>query len=99
MNRRSGSTMRQPQLGDLGGAFGDLGTLLPLAAGLVIVSGVDARGFFITFGIATILSGFAFRLPMPVQPQKAVAAAAIAEQWPAHAGLWPPHSGWGCSGL
>jgi hypothetical protein len=91
--------MRQPQLGDLSGAFGDLGTLLPLAAGLVIVSGVDARGFFITFGIATILSGFAFRLPMPVQPQKAVAAAAIAEQWPAHAGLWPPHSGWGCSGL
>ncbi|HEV2251394.1 MAG TPA: molybdate transporter family protein [Candidatus Limnocylindria bacterium] len=75
--------MRRPQLGDLTGAFGDLGTLLPLAAGLVIVSGVDAGGFFITFGIATIVAGFAFRLPMPVQPQKAVAAAAIAEAWPA----------------
>lgn len=75
--------MRRPQLGDLSGAFGDLGTLLPLAAGLVIVSGVDPRGFFVTFGIATILAGFAFRLPMPVQPQKAVAAAAIAEGWPA----------------
>lgn len=75
--------MQRPQLGDLSGAFGDLGTLLPLVAGLVIVSGVDARGFFVTFGIATIVAGFAFRLPMPVQPQKAVAAAAIAEGWPA----------------
>jgi hypothetical protein len=73
----------RPRLGDLSGAFGDLGTLLPLAAGLVIVSGVDAGGFFVTFGLATILAGFAFRLPMPVQPQKAVAAAAIAEAWPA----------------
>ncbi len=75
--------MRRPRLGDLSGALGDLGTLLPLAAGLVIVSGVDARGFFVTFGITTILAGLAFRLPMPVQPQKAVAAAAIAEGWPA----------------
>lgn len=77
------SSVRRPHLGDLSGAFGDLGTLLPLAAGLVIVSGVDARGFFVTFGIATIVAGFAFRLPLPVQPQKAVAAAAIAEGWPA----------------
>lgn len=75
--------MRGPHFGDLSGAAGDLGTLLPLAAGLVIVSGVDPRGFFITFGIATIVAGFAFRLPIPVQPQKAVAAAAIAEGWPA----------------
>jgi len=75
--------VQRPRLGDLTGAFGDLGTLLPLAAGLVIVSGVDPRGFFVTFGIATVVAGFAFRLPMPVQPQKAVAAAAIAEGWPA----------------
>lgn len=73
--------MTRPRLGDLGGAFGDLGTLLPLAAGLVIVAGVDPGGFFIAFGLATALAGLAFRLPMPVQPQKAVAAAAIAEGW------------------
>lgn len=71
----------RPRLGDLGGAFGDLGTLLPLAGGLVIVAGVDPGGFFIAFGLATVLAGLAFRLPMPVQPQKAVAAAAIAEGW------------------
>lgn len=73
----------RPRLGDVSGAFGDLGTFLPLAAGLVIVAGVDPGGLFVTFGLATIVSGLAFRLPAPVQPQKAVAAAAIAERWPA----------------
>ncbi len=71
----------RPRLGDLTGAFGDLGTLLPLAAGLVVVAGVDPAGFFVAFGLSTLLAGIAFRLPMPVQPQKAVAAAAIAEGW------------------
>lgn len=75
----------RPVAGDLTGAFGDLGTVLPLAAGLVLVTGVDPAAFFVTFGVATIVSGLAFRLPMPVQPQKAVAAAAIAEGW---------HAGW-----
>lgn len=73
--------MPRPRLGDLTGAFGDLGTFLPLAAGLVLVAGVDAGALFIAFGLATLVSGVAFRLPMPVQPQKAVAAAAIAEGW------------------
>lgn len=73
--------MVRPRLGDLTGAFGDLGTLLPFAAGLVLVARIDAGGFFVAFGIATLVSGVAFRLPMPVQPQKAVAAAAIAEGW------------------
>ncbi|MBU6422716.1 MAG: hypothetical protein KGQ88_01625 [Chloroflexi bacterium] len=75
--------MPRPRLGDLVGAFGDVGTLLPLAAGLVIVAHVDPAGLFVTFGLATLLSGIAYRLPVPVQPQKAVAAAAIAERWPA----------------
>lgn len=34
--------MSRPRLGDLTGAFGDVGTFLPLAAGLVLVVGVDA---------------------------------------------------------
>lgn len=71
----------RPRIGDLTGAFGDLGTLLPLAAGLVLVAGVDPGGFFVAFGLATIVAGLAFRIPLPVQPQKAVAAAAIAEGW------------------
>lgn len=73
--------MIRPRPGDLAGVFADLGTLLPLAAGLVLIVGVDPAGFFIAFGLATLVSGVAFRLPLPVQPQKAVAAAAIAEGW------------------
>ena len=71
----------RPRAGDVAGVFADLGTVIPLAAGLVLVAGVDAAGFFIAFGLATLVSGFVFRIPMPVQPQKAVAAAAIAEGW------------------
>lgn len=73
--------MTRPRAGDVTGAFGDLGTLVPLAAGLVLIAHVDAAGFFVAFGVATLVSGFAFRIPLPVQPQKAVAAAAIAEGW------------------
>lgn len=54
---------------------------MPLAAGLVLVAGVDPAGFFVAFGLATLVSGLLFRVPLPVQPQKAVAAAAIAEGW------------------
>jgi len=48
--------MRRAHIGDLTGAFGDLGTLLPLAAGLVLVAGVDPAGFFIAFGLATVVT-------------------------------------------
>lgn len=71
----------RPRAGDVAGVFADLGIVLPLAAGLVLVAGVDPAGFFITFGLATLVSGLVFRIPMSVQPQKAVAAAAIAEGW------------------
>ncbi|MGH2499692.1 MAG: molybdate transporter family protein [Candidatus Limnocylindria bacterium] len=71
----------RPTVGDVAGAFGDLAVLVPLAAGLVVLAGVEPGGFFVTFGLATLLAGLAFRLPMPVQPQKAIAAAAIAEGW------------------
>mgnify|MGYP000253428675 CR=1 FL=1 len=73
--------MPRPTVGDAAGALGDLGVLVPLAAGLIVVTKVDPGGFFVTFGLATLIAGFAFQLPMPVQPQKAVAAAAITEGW------------------
>lgn len=63
---------------ELAGAFGDLGTDLPLLVGVVVATGMDATAAFVTFGILQILSGLAYRLPMPVQPLKAMAAIAIA---------------------
>lgn len=63
---------------ELAGAFGDLGTDLPLLVGVVIATGMDATTAFIVFGVLQIASGVWYRLPMPVQPLKAMAAIAIA---------------------
>lgn len=74
-------SLPRPVPGDLTGALGDLGTVLPLAAGLILVAGIDAGAFFVTFGIASLATGLVFRLPLPIQPQKAIAAAAIGQPW------------------
>lgn len=62
---------------EFAGAFGDLGTDLPLLVGVVVATGMDPTSAFVIFGVLQVLSGFAYRLPMPVQPLKAMAAIAI----------------------
>lgn len=64
-------------LWELGGAFGDLGTLLPLLAALILVNGVSSTGAFFIVGLAYILAGLYYRVPIPVQPFKSVSAIAI----------------------
>lgn len=63
------------------GAFGDLGTLLPFVIGLIAVCGLDAGALFITLGLFNLLCAVAFRVPVPLQPMKLIAAVAIAAQW------------------
>lgn len=63
---------------EFSGAFGDLGTDLPLLVGIVVATGMDATTAFVVFGALQVASGLAYRLPMPVQPLKAMAAIAIA---------------------
>ena len=65
--------------GEVSGALGDLGVLLPLAVALITVNGLSATGVFFGVGLAYILTGLIYRLPLPVQPLKAVAAIAIAQ--------------------
>ncbi len=64
--------------GEVGGALGDLGVLLPLAAALITVNGLSATGVFFGVGLAYVLTGLTYRLPLPVQPLKSVSAIAIA---------------------
>lgn len=64
--------------GEVSGALGDLGVLLPLAAALITVNGLSATGVFFGIGLAYILTGLVYHLPLPIQPLKAVAAIAIA---------------------
>ncbi|RAK70455.1 putative sulfate/molybdate transporter [Hymenobacter edaphi] len=67
---------------ELAGAFGDLGTDLPLLIGIIAASDVDAAGVLIMFGLMQVFSGLWYGLPMPVQPLKAFAALVIAQKLP-----------------
>ncbi|HNU72012.1 MAG TPA: putative sulfate/molybdate transporter [Thermodesulfobacteriota bacterium] len=60
------------------GAFGDLGTLIPFAVAYIMVVGVDPAGLLFMFGVSKIAAGLYYRTPMPIQPMKAIGAAAIA---------------------
>lgn len=63
---------------ELAGSFGDLGTDLPLLMGMIAANGIDPASTFIVFGLLQILTGLVYRMPMPVQPLKAIAAIMIA---------------------
>jgi xanthine/uracil permease len=65
------------------GAFGDLGTDLPLLVGIILASGMDSASALTLFGVMQILTALRYRLPMPVQPLKAMAALIIAQKIPA----------------
>jgi len=64
-------------LGEFIGSFGDLGTFLPIAVGMVQIVGFDAGTVLLSTGIACVLAGLVFRCPMSVQPMKALAALAL----------------------
>ena len=61
------------------GAFGDLGTLIPFVAAYVSILKMDANGLLVAFGIALIAAGSIYRTPFPVQPMKAIGAAAVSQ--------------------
>ncbi len=65
---------------ELAGAFGDLGTDLPLLIGVIAASGIDPASVLTLFGLMQVFSGVWYGLPMPVQPLKAFAALVIAQK-------------------
>jgi SulP family sulfate permease len=67
------------RLGDISGAFADLGVLVPLATALVVVNGLDAGAVLLGAGLLVVAAGAYFRVPFPVQPLKALTAVAVAE--------------------
>jgi len=68
-------------LRELAGSMGDFGTLFPLAVGYIVVNGLNPAGLFIMLGLTNIALGLIYRLPMPLQPKKVIAATAIAQAW------------------
>lgn len=63
---------------EFSGALGDLGTFLPLSLGVIAINGLDGTSVFISAGLLYVAAGLYFRVPMPVQPLKAMCATAIA---------------------
>lgn len=63
---------------ELAGSLGDLGTLLPIVVGMILINKLSPTTVFLSFGLFYLMTSFYFRLPIPVQPLKAVGAIAIA---------------------
>ncbi|HEY2780655.1 MAG TPA: putative sulfate/molybdate transporter [Steroidobacteraceae bacterium] len=61
------------------GAFGDLGTLVPFVVAYISVLKMDPFGILFSFGAALILCGAHYKTPFPVQPMKALGAAAVTQ--------------------
>lgn len=62
---------------EFSGAFGDIGTDLPLIVGMILAVGLDSASVLVMFGALQIATGLLYRLPMPVQPLKAMAVLVI----------------------
>jgi xanthine/uracil/vitamin C permease (AzgA family) len=65
---------------ELAGAFGDIGTDLPLVVGVILAAKLDSASALIMFGAMQVLTGLVYGMPMPVQPLKAMAALVIAQK-------------------
>ena len=65
-------------LREVAGAFGDIGTFIPILIGLVYYVGMDAATILVFAGLMHIATGLVFGMPIAVQPMKAIAALAIA---------------------
>lgn len=65
-------------LQEFAGGLGDLGVFVPLALALVIENGFNLKGIFLSAGLFYLVSGAFFKIPIPVQPLKAMAAIALA---------------------
>ncbi len=60
------------------GSFADCAILFPLIAALAFQSGYSSSILFLTAGLAYLVSGFVFRVPMSVQPLKSIVIAGLA---------------------
>ncbi|MEN6442411.1 MAG: putative sulfate/molybdate transporter [Methanoregula sp.] len=65
-------------LSEFAGSLGDFGTIIPLILAVALVSDVNSRYILLFFGIWFILTGLYYRLPIPLEPMKAIAVIVIA---------------------
>lgn len=77
---------------EFAGSLGDMGVLLPILIGMILINGLDPTGLLLVIGLFYIGSGLYFGVTVPVQPMKVIGAYAIATGMPAQqifaAGIW-----------
>jgi hypothetical protein len=65
---------------EVAGAFGDIGTDLPLIVGMILAAGLHSASVLVMFGLMQYFTALRYRMPMPVQPLKAVAVLVITQK-------------------
>lgn len=63
---------------EFAGYLGDLGTILPIAIGMILVNGLNPSSLFLSVGLFYIFTGFYYGVTVSVQPMKVIGAYAIA---------------------
>ena len=64
--------------GDFFGAFADAAILLPIISLMALKSGYRLDSLLLSAGLAYLISGFLFKVPISVQPLKSIAIASLA---------------------
>lgn len=77
--RRTRQLASQLTLSEISGSFGDLGTFIPLYAALGQQRAIYVAPALFLAGLSNLVTGYAWDVPMPVQPMKTIAAVALVE--------------------
>jgi hypothetical protein len=64
---------------ELAGAVADVGVLVPIAVALIVKNGLSPTAVLLPAGLLYLVAAGVYRLPVPVQPLKALGAIAIAK--------------------
>ena len=66
---------------EISGAFGDLGTLLPLIVALTKKGQINLSSTLLFGGIFGMLTGGWYNVPLPIQPMKSISSVALANNF------------------
>jgi len=77
INRTKTIFCQELSFNEVSGALGDLGTLIPLLIAMARIRAIYFGPALFLAGMANLLTGYAWDVPMCVQPMKSIAAVAI----------------------
>lgn len=79
LTRRTSEHRRNASLAELSGSLGDLGTFIPLTVALARERKIALAPALFWAGASNVVTGYAWDVPMCVQPMKSIAAVALTD--------------------